>query len=337
MNSSLDSTGSSKWFEQIPKYDGPLVLGDGRTVSVLRHELKYLSERKKENTEPATPTDCQDHERKLVGLAFSGGGIRSATFGLGVLEALKELRLLKQFDFLSTVSGGGYLGGWLSANCLRARTRDPDKTAAKGSTDWLSHEADWNGSITYLRRYSKYLSPKLGFASADTWSMLTIWIRNAMLVQFTVILAIAAVLLVPRLLMPAFEHWYYMGNARWTSVALYILAVAGIAANQRRLLGKGNEPLLDLRYWHIGLIASALLFGVAWAWARWRDFEPFSNQPTAITTAVVLSVLLLLATYCLLPVGVKIVNLYKAGRKAVNRPSASTIPRLGCRRLWSCR
>lgn len=43
----------------------------------------------------------------LVGLAFSGGGIRSATFGLGVLEALKELRLLEKIDYLSTVSGEG--------------------------------------------------------------------------------------------------------------------------------------------------------------------------------------------------------------------------------------
>ena len=59
----------------------------------------------------------------LVGLAFSGGGIRSATFGLGVLEALKAKGLLKKIDYLSTVSGGGYIGAWLSANCKRAADR----------------------------------------------------------------------------------------------------------------------------------------------------------------------------------------------------------------------
>ncbi|HSU84534.1 MAG TPA: hypothetical protein VLR69_19125, partial [Thermoanaerobaculia bacterium] len=39
-------------------------------------------------------------------LCFSGGGIRSATFGLGVIQGLARAGLLKRFDFLSTVSGG---------------------------------------------------------------------------------------------------------------------------------------------------------------------------------------------------------------------------------------
>src|SRR5208337_5676593 len=43
----------------------------------------------------------------LIGLAFSGGGIRSATFNLGILQALAENGLLHKFDYLSTVSGGG--------------------------------------------------------------------------------------------------------------------------------------------------------------------------------------------------------------------------------------
>ncbi|MDT4897651.1 MAG: hypothetical protein QOH25_2728 [Acidobacteriota bacterium] len=51
----------------------------------------------------------------LVGLALSGGGIRAATFSLGLLQGMRELGLLRIFDYLSTVSGGGYLGGWWSA------------------------------------------------------------------------------------------------------------------------------------------------------------------------------------------------------------------------------
>src|ERR1700675_4221723 len=47
---------------------------------------------------------------QLMGLAFSGGGIRSATFNLGVLQALAELQLLGKIDYLSTVSGGGNIG-----------------------------------------------------------------------------------------------------------------------------------------------------------------------------------------------------------------------------------
>src|SRR5215212_1180620 len=57
----------------------------------------------------------------LVGLAFSGGGIRSATVCLGVLQALNKLKLLPIFDYLSTVSGGGFVGGWWSAWLSRKR------------------------------------------------------------------------------------------------------------------------------------------------------------------------------------------------------------------------
>ncbi|MDP1869136.1 MAG: hypothetical protein Q8L13_22700, partial [Bradyrhizobium sp.] len=63
--------------------------------------------------------DMLDAERKFIwsnkvpafqtGLALSGGGIRAATVSLGVLQALAERGLLKQFHYLSTVSGSGYI------------------------------------------------------------------------------------------------------------------------------------------------------------------------------------------------------------------------------------
>ena len=64
------------------------------------------------------PPKGEEHEwlkNDLVGLAFSGGGIRSATFNLGILQGLAKLGLLKYVDYLSTVSGGGYIGCWLAA------------------------------------------------------------------------------------------------------------------------------------------------------------------------------------------------------------------------------
>jgi predicted acylesterase/phospholipase RssA len=45
-----------------------------------------------------------------VGLALSGGGVRSATFGLGLLRGLAQRGQLLRIDYLSTVSGGGYIG-----------------------------------------------------------------------------------------------------------------------------------------------------------------------------------------------------------------------------------
>ena len=63
-----------------------------------------------------------------VGLALSGGGVRSASFCLGMLQALsqksddgkgKPVAPLERFDYLSTVSGGGYTGCMLSAMAAR--------------------------------------------------------------------------------------------------------------------------------------------------------------------------------------------------------------------------
>ncbi|TAN67494.1 MAG: hypothetical protein EPN17_11000 [Methylobacter sp.] len=155
---------------------------------IKRDELKKIQEIRSEAD-----------ETNLVGLAFSGGGIRSATFGLGVLEALKEKRILEKVDYLSTVSGGGYIGSWLSANCARHGNNWSKMPTGKNKIEECK---DWQESVGYLRRYSNYLSPNIGFLSVDTWSMLTTWLRNTLLVQLMVIIGIATVLLLPRTLLP---------------------------------------------------------------------------------------------------------------------------------------
>src|SRR5262249_5111817 len=63
-----------------------------------------------------------------VGLALSGGGIRSATFCLGFLQSLAATQKLRNIDFLSTVSGGGFIGGFLG----RLYTRLDDAVKKKG-------------------------------------------------------------------------------------------------------------------------------------------------------------------------------------------------------------
>src|ERR1700694_5361171 len=54
-------------------------------------------------------------DSNLVGLALSGGGIRSASFCLGALQALDAQNYLRKIDYLSTVSGGGYIGTSMTA------------------------------------------------------------------------------------------------------------------------------------------------------------------------------------------------------------------------------
>ncbi len=238
--------------------------------------------------------DGLDVKESLVGLAFSGGGIRSATFGLGVLESLRRCGFLKRVDYLSTVSGGGYIGAWLSANCKRHR-------------DWLEPDADWTKSIRYLRRYSNYLSPQLGFFSADTWSMATIWLRNTLLIQITVILAIACVLLLPRPVFEIFEHWPMVGDLRWSTIVLFVLGIVGIAGNQMRLTSEGSVALLRADRWLIGLVLAAVCAVAAWFYAQTVNFDPFHGGEMRYGAAAPVAGLLVLIGFFLLPVGVRLI------------------------------
>ena len=201
-----------------------------------------------------------------IGLAFSGGGIRSATFGLGVLEGLKQRGLLRSIQYLSTVSGGGYIGAWLSASCRRHPT-------------WLDPSADWSQSVAHLRRYSNYLSPKVGFFSADTWSMFTVWIRNTLLVQITVVLAIASVLMLPRPLLELFRYWPMVGDLRWLSIALFLLGVAGIAGNQIAVNSRTSVAFLQAKSWPLGLLGAAVCVAVAWAVRRVSRVRSVPRRP----------------------------------------------------------
>jgi predicted acylesterase/phospholipase RssA len=60
-------------------------------------------------------TAQQGRPRRLTGISLSGGEAPGATFSLGLLQALHDYGIPPKFDYLSTVSGGGYCGGWWSA------------------------------------------------------------------------------------------------------------------------------------------------------------------------------------------------------------------------------
>jgi hypothetical protein len=163
------------------------------------------------------------HKMGLVGLAFSGGGIRSATFNLGVLQGLGKYDKLHMVDFLSTVSGGGYIGSWLEAWILRApqaqpknpgkpdvqgpgikiveRELQPTRVARKDSVGQAElqdqHSHTEPPPIRYLREYSNYLTPRLGVLGADTWTIVAIYLRNLLLNQSVLTLFLFTLLLLP--------------------------------------------------------------------------------------------------------------------------------------------
>jgi hypothetical protein len=151
-------------------------------VKVLRDELGCIH-----GSRSKRGVSAEAHADNLTGLAFSGGGIRSATFNLGILQALAENGLLRQFDYLSTVSGGGYIGSWLAA--LTHRLCSPSKPSFDQVEKALSphkYEPDKLSEphvLHWLRLYSNYLTPRKGAISGDTWAMLGTWLRNVLLNQ----------------------------------------------------------------------------------------------------------------------------------------------------------
>ena len=170
----------------------------------------------------------------LKGLALSGGGIRSATFCLGVLQGLYGAGVLSQFDYLSTVSGGGFVGGWWSAWLSRtARNTEPDAAAAifPGKEGIEPQRSAWSPAATdsdvaakevanekegsrcagvdpihHLRLFANYLTPRKGALSADTWRAITVGTRNLLLTFVMLVPLLAAAILAAQL--------YFVGNQR---------------------------------------------------------------------------------------------------------------------------
>jgi predicted acylesterase/phospholipase RssA len=104
-------------------------------------------------------------DAEFVGLAFSGGGIRSATFNLGVLRGLARLGLLPRFHYLSTVSGGGHIGAWLAKWCHQAGIEEMERAIRRSATDGGADRASSSvepSEASFLRANSNYLTPRKG-------------------------------------------------------------------------------------------------------------------------------------------------------------------------------
>ena len=145
---------------------------------------------------PRAKAWLQEHRAALcaqekTALCLSGGGIRSAAFCLGALQALAKKDLLGEFNYLSTVSGGGYIGAWLATIMHGGGKGNGALNAANKA---LTEPTD--PALRSLRNYTNFLIPQGGFGSSDTWSAIVLWLRNVLLnwlVFGPVLLAVALV------------------------------------------------------------------------------------------------------------------------------------------------
>lgn len=189
---------------------------------------------------------CTLGRLKSTALCFSGGGIRSATFCLGVIQALArhsvagpatsigdyapypdELEndadnsLLSRFQYLSTVSGGGYIGSWLSA----WRRRDDFPTVWQNLATRPDGPDAEPAEISWLRAYSNFLTPKTGLLSADTWTGAAIYLRNLLLNWLVIIPAVAAMLLVLKIMIALAVGVARIHDAWWPHLITALIGV----------------------------------------------------------------------------------------------------------------
>ena len=171
---------------------------------VLNEEFEYIADRRKsiglnngllkkfgEKIEKLKNSDSGNKwkfDDGKVGLAFSGGGIRSATFNLGVLQALARENILRFCDYLSTVSGGGYIG-----SCFSSLLDNPDSSEASVNNDGFPFrfkrrkKADERKEVKWLRRHSNYLIPNMKLFSLDLWRFIGLYLSGLVLTNITTV------------------------------------------------------------------------------------------------------------------------------------------------------
>lgn len=245
------------------------------------------------------------HDARLAGFAVSGGGIRSATFNLGVMQALARLKLLSRFDYLSVNSGGGYIGGWLLAWIKRAgmarvqaelcgeacedaggpTTRPGPGGGGGGGAPGAGEPAALTeegspaagqeveaGPIRWLREFSNYLTPQVGIFTADTWTLVATYLRNLFLNFGIVVLLLGVILLSPRLLL-LFSRWFERDDAYYliaTAVGFLTIAIVFIGLNLAEIFPEERRkwPWFARQGWVQALVVLPL-FAAAWFAALW--------------------------------------------------------------------
>lgn len=172
-------------------------------------ESRWIEQRRlKAGVAPAKPR---------VGVAFSGGGIRSACFHLGFLEALIEAGKMKQVDFLSTVSGGGYIGSCFQWLKHQAETSDNDHL--------FSQRANGGNVLGWLRAHGKYLIDGKGVNSMTLFAALLASTLFNLLIVLPVLLFVIWLFGLPHAAVQWPQSWHMPGADQIEGHVGYLLAL----------------------------------------------------------------------------------------------------------------
>ncbi len=180
-------------------------------------------------------------EASLTALAFSGGGTRSGSYALGVAQALAEHGLLTKFDYLSTVSGGGFTGGWLAAQIREERNQaEGDSNATERVAARIANKTKEDDAVRFVRDWSSSVFPSFKTLNLDISSFVSTFVRNLLLNLITILLVLfLAMAVVQALVWGGVGMWSLQPNPLWSIagavVGIGLLAlVSGRALNAAR-------------------------------------------------------------------------------------------------------
>lgn len=217
-----------------------------------------------------------------LGVAFSGGGIRSAAVNLGLIQALAgcdlldrcvkagqpaeekkdtptipvKSDLLRFVHYLSGISGGGYILGWLTAWISRngfdsvqqqlaansqTPTKSPEPLPAGNYRRFLEPQP-----LRNLRQYASFLTPRVGLFSGDTLALIAIYLRNLLLNQTLMVAAVAGVIALVQMLAPSILWASRLSCGLFSALVVITLAaviVAGFCIGRSLgCLGRNENP-----------------------------------------------------------------------------------------------
>ena len=214
--------------------------GDIDIYEVLAAEIVAINGRRAKKARPLLPigTIYHDHQNVLeaVGLALSGGGIRSAAFSLGVLQALNQHGVIDRVDYLSTVSGGGYIGASMTASMSVTGGKFAFGTKSEQGGAPLTADVADTDAVAHIRNYSNYLIP---FGLGDVLSALAIIVRGLvanlawllprimLLAAFTIFIWPTRIGLSTPLIAQRFGAAHPGSTYVTTTIALVLIGIAG--------------------------------------------------------------------------------------------------------------
>ncbi|MBR0825205.1 cell division protein [Bradyrhizobium manausense] len=266
---------------------------------IVREEIAAINTRREaaRQLDPESVGACQMLD--VAGLALSGGGIRSSAICLGVLQALNHHNLIGRIDYLSTVSGGGYIGTSLSATMTVARRFVFGERPAGGTV--AASEISDTPSVGHIRNYSNYLIPA---GVRDVLTGIAIVVRGLIAnigLTLPVVLLLAAVTIWSTPLRSCLTVANIFGvglrdrkvcelhdfsvvdtygfTAVGGAISLLLLAISGLLYWTSRS-DKGTGPSIVFTY----LAGIALVLGVACDFARFLSVENFA---LTLATAII--------------------------------------------------